>query len=285
MKAKVFDTNGNETKEITLPKVFDTPFRPDLIRRAVLASQSARRRPYGPDPDAGKRTSAENWGVGRGAARVPRVQGSRHPRGGQAAFIGSVVGGSVTHPPRPWKVHKEKINKKERLFAIRSAIAATADPYLIESRGHWVSDVPDFPLVVSQEFEQIKTTKEAIKAFSFLGLIRTPLDVETENPVDFGDIDKAERRLKTIRAGKGKRRGRKYKNARSVLFVHADPEEGKTLDDIPIRKAARNLPGVDVCSVSQLNAELLAPGTHPGRLTVWSENAINQMKEKNLFIK
>ncbi|MHA1989406.1 MAG: 50S ribosomal protein L4 [Candidatus Hodarchaeales archaeon] len=281
MKASVFDLEGQEIEKIDLPDIFESEFRPDVIKRAVLASQSAKRQPYGPDPEAGKRTSAENWGTGRGVARLPRVKGSRTHSGAKAAFVGIVVGGAVTHPPRP-RSFTEKINKKERLLAIRSGIAATADSVLVESRGHWVSEIPDIPLIVSPEFEQLKSTKEAVIAFSKLGLIRTPKDVETENPVDFGDINKAGRRMETIRSGKGKRRGRKYKNAKSVLFIHGDPDKDSK-EVVPIVKSARNLPGVDICSVSQLNAELLAPGTHPGRLAVWSKTAIKQLEEKKLF--
>ncbi|KKK59588.1 hypothetical protein LCGC14_3032900, partial [marine sediment metagenome] len=114
MKARVYSLTGEEIEQIDLPKVFETDFRPDIIKRAVLAAQSAKRQPYGPDPEAGKRTSAENWGVGRGVARLPRVKGSRHHRGAKAAFVGIVVGGSVTHGPKPTRVYKEKIKKKER---------------------------------------------------------------------------------------------------------------------------------------------------------------------------
>ena len=38
--------------------------------------------------------------------------------------------------------------------------------------------------------------------------------------------------------------------------------------------AARNLPGVDIVEVNNLNVELLAPGAHPGRLTIWTKSAI-----------
>ena len=278
MQASIFDLNGKEVEKIDLPKIFETEFRPDIIRRAALSVQLARRQPYGPDNDAGKRTTALNWGIGRGAARVPRVKGSQYNRAGKAAFIGFVVGGSVTHPPIP-SSYRENIIHKERLLAIRSAIAATADPMLVESRGHIVSDVPKFPLIVTDDFQQLKTTKEVIKAFSSLGLIRTPKDVKAEAPVSYGDIDKANNRMMSIRAGKGKRRGRKHKNAKSVLFVYGKDGE----NTIFIRYSARNLAGVDVVPVDQLNAELLAPGTHPGRLTVWSHSAIKQLQEKNLF--
>jgi large subunit ribosomal protein L4e len=44
-------------------------------------------------------------------------------------------------------------------------------------------------------------------------------------------------------------------------------------------EAAGNLPGVDIVSVKNLNAELLAPGTHPGRLTLWTCSAIEQLEK------
>jgi len=44
-----------------------------------------------------------------------------------------------------------------------------------------------------------------------------------------------------------------------------------------IVEAARNVPGVDVVTVADLNVELLAPGTHPGRLTVWTSSAIERL--------
>ena len=50
-------------------------------------------------------------------------------------------------------------------------------------------------------------------------------------------------------------------------------------EDKGIGKAARNHPGLDVVTVGQLNAESLAPGTHPGRLTVWVEAAIKSLEK------
>ena len=44
-----------------------------------------------------------------------------------------------------------------------------------------------------------------------------------------------------------------------------------------IKEAGRNIPGVDVVSVVDLNVEILAPGTHPGRLTIWTSNAIEKL--------
>lgn len=44
-----------------------------------------------------------------------------------------------------------------------------------------------------------------------------------------------------------------------------------------IAEAAHNIPGVEVATVSTLNPEMLAPGTHPGRLTVWTSSAIAKL--------
>ena len=280
MKASVYDVSGSEVEQIDLPEIFDTPLRPDVIKRAVLASRANRRQAFGPDPEAGKRTSAESWGVGRAKARQPRVKGSQHPASARAVFSPMTVGGHPAHAPKPWRDWTEKVNKKEKRLAIRSAIAATADPILVEARGHIVEPLVDLPLVVSNDFEQLQTTKETIEAFSKLGLIRAPIKVldEDESAVDFGDIDKAARRLRKVRAGKGKRRGRKYKNATSVLVVYGSEPNTTTLF-----KAARNLAGVSIIHVSQLNAEILAPGTHPGRLTVWVRSAIDALASDELY--
>jgi large subunit ribosomal protein L4e len=70
-------------------------------------------------------------------------------------------------------------------------------------------------------------------------------------------------------------RGRKMKTPKSLLIVVGE--------DKGIISAARNLPGVDVVEVQGLNAELLAPGTHAGRLVVWSMSAIERLEQEALF--
>ena len=62
--AEIFDLKGESTGKITLPNIFSTPLRPDVIKRAVLAIQSSRIQPQGRDPMAGKRTTAESRGTG-----------------------------------------------------------------------------------------------------------------------------------------------------------------------------------------------------------------------------
>jgi len=253
MKVHVFSLDGKPLEEIELPPVFGEELRPDLIARAVLAAQSARIQPWGVDVMAGKRTSAETWGKGHGVARVRRVKGRRHPAAGLGAFAPFTVGGRRAHPPKVERVLRERINKKERRLAIRSAIAATSKRELVASRGHAVA-VEELPLVVSEELEGKKKVREVKEILKSLGI--------------WQDVERAAGRRK-IRAGKGKMRGRKYRRAVGPLLVIGQ--------DFGIKAAARNLPGVDVVGAENLSAELLAPGGVPGRLTVWTRSAVQKL--------
>jgi large subunit ribosomal protein L4e len=246
--------------KITLPAQFETPYRPDVIKRAVLSVQSQRYQPHGVDELAGKRNTAQSWQTGHGRSRMPRVKGSGTSAANKAGFAPGTVGGRVAHPPESRKVLVERINKKENRLAIRSAIAASANPEFVKARGHKIENVPSIPLIVSDKLQSISTTKEAFEALIFLGL--------------GDDLDRA-RDGRSIRAGKGKMRGRKMKTPKSLLIVVGE--------DSGISRAARNLPGVDIAEVQGLNAELLAPGTHPGRLVVWTKSAIERLKKENLF--
>jgi large subunit ribosomal protein L4e len=248
--AKIFDLQGKTIGKTTLPAVFATPLRPDIIKRAVLAIQSSRLQPQGRDPMAGKKTSAESRGTGLGIARLPRVKGG----GGRAALAPGTVGGRQPHPPRSEKKIVKRIPKKEARLALLSAIAATASKENVASRGHAIEDVPQLPLIVTGSIEELTKTKEVEEVLTHLGILSDTYRV------------KASRK---IRAGKGKRRGRKMKQAVGPLIVVA---ENKGIFD-----AASNLPGVDVATVNNLNAEMLAPGTHPGRLTLWTNGAIEQL--------
>ena len=248
--AKIFNLKGESTGKAHLPPVFKTPFRPDVIKRAVIAVQSHRFQPQGRDIFAGKRTTAESRGVGLGISRVSRQKGSQ-----RAAFIPFAVGGRTTHPPKVEKKIEKKIPKKEMKLALGSAVAATASKEIVSSRGHVVDEVPDLPLVVVDEIQGLKKTQEVRDAFIQLGV--------------WPDIYRV-RESRKVRAGKGKMRGRRIKQAVGPLIVVAKNEG--------VVEAARNIPGVDVALLNGLNIELLAPGTHPGRLTIWTNSAFQELE-------
>jgi large subunit ribosomal protein L4e len=248
--AQIFNLQGKASGKIDLPDVFSTPLRPDVIKRAVLAIQSNRIQPQGRDPMAGKKTTAESRGTGSATARVPRVKGGS----GRAAFAPSTVKGRQPHPPKAEKIIVKNIPKKEAKLALNSAIAATAEKEVVSKRGHKIENIPAFPMVVDDAFEALTKAKEVEEAFASLGLADDVVRV---------------RESRNIRAGKGKRRGRRIKQAVGPLIVVV---EGKGIVD-----AASNIPGVQVTTVTNLNTEMLAPGTHPGRLTVWTNGAIKQL--------
>jgi len=250
MKANVIDLSGNSSSQVELPPVFEEEYRPDLIKRAVLAAQANRLQPYGPHFYAGMNTSAQSWGPGHGVSRVPRLKNGR-----KAAGIPMAVGGRRSHAPQPNAVYTEKVNKKERRKAIRSAIAATASSGLVEARGHRFTK--ELPIVAKNDLESLNKTTDVIKFLVAAGL--------------WDDVQRA-KDGRHIRAGKGKLRGRKYKGRKSLLIV-AGTDQG-------LGKAARNLPGVDFVTVERLNAELLAPGTKAGRLTVWTESSLEKLAKK-----
>jgi large subunit ribosomal protein L4e len=251
ISAKVFDLKGEEVRTRNLPQIFNTPTRPDVIKRAVVTIQSHKYQPQGRDPMAGKRNTAESRHAGLGIARVPRLK----ERGQRAAFAPGTVGGRSAHPPESKKNIRKKLPKKEMRLALRSAIAATGLKEIVASRGHMVEDVPDFPLVVVDEIQSLKRTKDIEEALINLGV--------------WPDIFRVKESRK-IRAGKGKMRGRKMKQAVGPLLVIANNDG--------VAEATRNLPGMEVASVENLNAELLAPGTHPGRLTVWTNSAFEKLE-------
>ena len=248
--AKIFNLQGKPIGKTTLPAVFETPLRPDIIKRAVLAMQSSKLQPQSRDPMAGKKTSAESRGTGLGIARLPRVKGG----GGRAALAPSTVGGRQPHPPRSEKKIVKRIPKKEARLALLSAIAATASKENVSSRGHAIENIPQLPLIVTGSIEELTKTNEVEEVLKHLGIL--------------ADIYRVKGSRK-IRAGKGKRRGRKMKQAVGPLIVVAENRG--------IFNAASNLLGVDVATVNDLNAEMLAPGTHPGRLTLWTNSAIEQL--------
>ncbi|MFC4542276.1 50S ribosomal protein L4 [Halosolutus amylolyticus] len=250
MDATVRDLDGSDAGEVELPAVFETQYRPDLIARAVRVAQANRKQDYGADEFAGLRTPAESFGSGRGMAHVPRQDG-------RGRRVPQTVKGRKAHPPKAEKDWSESINTKEKKLAVRSAIAATTDADLVAERGHEFDDDAEIPVVVSDEFEDLQKTKDVVEFLEAAGLD--------------ADIERADEG-RGVRSGRGKTRGRKYKEPSSILFVTSS-ETGPS-------RAARNLAGADVATAAEVNAEDLAPGAQPGRLTVWTESALEEVADR-----
>jgi len=266
MKVPLYNVEGKRTGEVDLPSVFDSEVDAGLIRRAVLSIQSARYQPHAPYVYAGRDNTAVYVGarhyptpmrtINVGKARKPRLKNRRALLYGNVAGIPAVVGGPKAHPPKVEKILLEKINQKEKKKATASAIAATGKSALVSKRGHRISKELHVPIVLEDAVESLKKTNQVKHLLIGLKL--------------FQDVERAKER-KHVRAGKGKRRGRKYKRAKSVLIV-----TGKKAH---LHFAARNLEGVDVVEARNINAELLAPGAVPGRLTVYTQHALKELQE------
>jgi len=246
MKAQVKTLDGGVTKSIDLPEIFSEEYRPDLIKKAVMALQSTRRQPHGSHPFAGIRSSAVGWGSGRGSSHVPRIR-----NGSRAAKVPQAKGGREAHPPKVEKVLIKEINQKEKHKAFRSAVAASINEDLVKGRGHQFEGA--VPVVIEDKFETLGRTQDVISALTTAGV--------------YNDIERS-KASKKVRAGRGKMRGRRFKQRKSLLIVTADK---------PL-VAARNLSGVDVVTIDQLNVEHLAPGMLAGRLTVWTESALVRLE-------
>lgn len=205
---------------------------------------------------AGHQTSAESWGTGRAVARIPRVGGSGTHRSGQAAFGNMCRGGRMFAPTKVWRRWHVKVNQNQRRFAVVSALAASALPALVLARGHRIEQVEEVPLVVASAVESISKTKEAVALLNALGA--------------YTDVKKVSSSRK-LRAGKGKMRNRRHRQRRGPLVVYNE--------DNGIVRAFRNLPGVEVVSVTRLNVLQLAPGGHLGRFVIWTEAAFQRLDE------
>jgi large subunit ribosomal protein L4e len=265
---KILDKEGKEKGNIELPEQFNEEIRKDLIKRAAEVIEANRRQPYGAKAEAGMRASAElsrrrhdyRGSYGHGISRVPRKIMSRN--GTRMNWVGAVVPGTVggrrAHPPKATKIFKKSMNDKERKKAIRSALTACFDKVLVKEKGHITPE--NYPFIIEDGFEKLEKTKDVKKALESIGL-----------------KDEIKRTsVKKIRAGKGKLRGRKYKTKKGPLFV-----VGK---DCRLLKASSNILGVDIVNVKNINCDLLAPGKMAGRLTLFTENSIKELKEKKLFI-
>lgn len=241
------------TEELPVPDVLLVPIRNDVVHFVFYNLNKNRRQPYAVNKDAGMLYNAESWGTGRAVARVPRVGGSGTHRSGQGAFANSCRGGRMFNPTTVWRRWNRKVNLTQRRHAVASALAASAVPSLVLARGHAINQVPEIPLVVDSL--QISTVKDLLKILNGLGL-----EEELNKVKD----------SKKVRPGVGKSRNRRYKIKKGPLIIY---DSGS----VNVVKAARNIPGVEVCHVDRLNLLQLAPGGHLGRLIVWTKDAFAKL--------
>ncbi len=262
MKTKVLDIQGQAKKTIELPKFFESEIREDIVAKVLEAKK--RQQPYSPSLVAGKQHSAKGkivhrrhvWrsGYGRGQSRVPRKifsqKGTRF--NWAAAEVPQARGGMRTHPPKILHFLKElKINKKENKIAFESALSATGNKKFIEKKYGRIGNLDkETPFVVESEILNLKTKPFFESLKKILG----------DKLFSIAVIKKA------IRSGKGKLRGRKYKNNAGLLIVTGEKEKIKTNN-------------FDVAQAKKLNATDLANGGL-GRLTIYTEKSLGELNDR-----
>ncbi len=263
MKANIISIEGKKKGQVELPLFFNVIVRKNLIQKILEAKKI--QQPYGPSPLAGNQYSASGklkhhrkvWKsqYGRGISRVPRKIMTR--RGSQFNWVGATVpntrGGRRAHPPKVLSmINLKKINKKELKLAINSALSATASARWVLKRYGSLKkeEIKEFPLVIESKIISLKIKDLISSLRKILGNKLFSLSIQK----------------KTIRKGKGKIRGRKYKNNLGLLFVVGNDEKIKTT-------------AFDILQVKKLGLKDLANGG-VGRLTIYTENAIKDLGEK-----
>lgn len=254
MKAQLYTSAGEKKSEIELPALFETPIREDMILKVFEAEKEAQ--PYSQDPRAGRKHSASGvirharhkWKghYGKGISRIPRKAMWR--RGTQffwvAAEVSAARGGRSVHSHTIAR-YPRKINKKELVFALNSALAATADKQLIEKRYASLKSISHAPFVIESVPAK---TKELVLSLKKI----------------FGDAFSLVLKEKSVRAGKGKRRGRKYKSTAGLLLITAIDENVK-------------FKGVEVKSAREVSVADLYP---LGRLALFTRKAIDELAKE-----
>jgi large subunit ribosomal protein L4e len=243
----VFSIDGKKKGTVAVPPIFGEAVKPELILRAVNAENTRRLQPQGHNPLAGMDTTAMYYGAmhsyrtGRhmGIAIRPR-QKLGGGQQGQVRRIPSSTKGRRAHPHKIETTLIENINRREYTKALASAVAATLPP---ETKR---------PIVVSNEMESIKKTREMVTLLRNLKLGEK--------------LDNVDKRVRKGLRRSGKRRSFTH----AILLVVSK--------DCPSLKSARNIAGVDICAVNRLTAGLLAPGGKPGRTALWSESALNGLQ-------
>merc|ERR1719453_1125979 len=157
------------SEQLAVPDVFFAPIRPDIVQFVHTCMRKNSRQPYAVTDDAGHQHSAHSWGTGRAVSRIPRVSGGGTSRAGQAAFGNMCRKGRMFNPTQTWRKWHRKVNTNQKRYAVASALAASALPGLVMARGHQVSNVPEFPLVVANTAEATTRTKDAVALLKSVG--------------------------------------------------------------------------------------------------------------------
>jgi large subunit ribosomal protein L4e len=72
-------------------------------------------------------------------------------------------------PLKTWRRWARRVNNKHKRHAVVSAIAASGVTPLVLARGHKIQNIPQCPLVVDNNVENIEKTKDAVAFLKRIG--------------------------------------------------------------------------------------------------------------------
>ena len=271
---------GAKTKgHVRLPAVFRAPIRPDVVQFIHDQMRMNRRQPYAVSEKAGGWSQSVTAHTPRRSPDVGRVVGhgprrGAHPARARRRHAPLGPGGLRQHVPRRAHVRADEgvaplapphqpeaaplrhLLGDRRQRRARAGHGARTRHLGLLRRGvrQTLQGIDEVPLVLSDKVESITKTKEAV---TVLRRVHAWADVEK--------VIKSKR----YRAGKGKRRNRRYKMKKGPLIVYAQ--------DNGIKRAFRNVPGVDFMQVDRMSLLKLAPGGHLGRFVIWTESAFRKL--------
>ncbi|MFH1054729.1 MAG: 50S ribosomal protein L4 [Candidatus Altiarchaeota archaeon] len=239
---KVYSLDGKTKGSVELPRVFSAAYRPDIIQRTVVAALANLRQPYATSPLAGLQTSGNYFGSRKNHYRQTINKGmSRLPR---VKTGGGGLGRVVRLPQAKGGRRAHPPKGKDYSRKINKKELKLALDSAVAATGNRA-------LVESHGH--------------IIGGLELPVVFE----------DKLE----------GLKKASDVKKALVAVGLHDELDSGKrkkiliiVKEDKGIRKAASNISGVDVATVDDMGVDVLAPGAKAGRLTVWSESAIKNIK-------
>ena len=264
-KLKIMGIDGKPSSNSFEFDFGNVDIREDIFKKAVLSENSIFRQPYGAAGDAGKKASISvsrrrsrfRSTYGKGQARVPRKTMSR--RGMQIRMVGAfspgTVGGRKAHPPKPMKSFLKDMNNKEWIYALKVGLLASLDKEIVLNSGNIVPN--SYPFILDDKIEDITKTKDLTDIFLKL---------------DFSDeLNRCSKR--TIRAGKGKMRNRRYRVKKGPLLVVSDLDKN-------ITKSIKNVRGFEVMDYRNLLVSDLSMGYTYGRAVVFTKSAAKNFMEE-----
>jgi large subunit ribosomal protein L4e len=260
-KLQVFDIHGNKEKEITTD-IFEGDIRPDIVQKITELERVHEKQPYAPYLWAGMDISASGnvkhnrhtWKTdrGKGLGRFPKKRMS--DKGERFQWVGAVVpgmrGGRRAHPPRVIRTGY-KINRKEKMLGLKSALAMVASLEFIKKKYTTISDQDlkiKLPLIIDSKIT-------SVKAKEFFATIEKI----------FGDLKPLAIKEKKVRNGVGKLRGRKYKSNAGMILVIGNNQSMK-------------ISGIDVINVKALKLKHLAE--NGARFAMFTEAAIKDLEAR-----